>query len=66
MACLVAIMQQMEEQYSLPQVESREPTHWIQAMRLASRPSDRRMTWPSKGPAAESIRSNWTLVTTFG
>jgi len=27
MACLVAIMQQMEEQYSLPQVESREPTH---------------------------------------
>ena len=35
MACLVDTMQQMEEQYSLPQVESREPTHWIQAMRLA-------------------------------
>ena len=33
----------MDEQYSWPQTESRDPTHWIQAMRLAGRL--RRVDW---------------------
>jgi hypothetical protein len=41
---LVDTMQHTDEQYSLPHVESRDPTHCIQAMRLASFPSERRIT----------------------
>ena len=45
---------------------SREPTHWMEAMRFGSLPSDGRWTWPWYGPLAESTRSNWRLLMTFG
>ena len=64
MACLVADMQHTAEQYVCPIWLSREPTHWIQAIRRGIVPSDRRRIWPWKGPAAERIRSYSRLVIT--
>ena len=64
-ASLVALMQQMDEQYPLPRATSRLPTHWMKAMRPTSPPSEGRSTWPAVGPAADSIRSNWTLERTL-
>ncbi|HEX7500649.1 MAG TPA: hypothetical protein VF524_10155, partial [Polyangia bacterium] len=65
MASLVADMQQMLEQYPLPQAVSREPTHWINATVLGALPSLGRCTWPLVGPAALSRRSNCGLVSTL-
>ncbi len=63
-ACLVAYMQQTEE-HQLRAAE-RDPTHWIQAIRFGSCPSDGRLKCPLYGPLGDRMRSNCIPVTTLG
>ncbi len=63
-ACLLANMQQTLEQYSWSW--SREPTHWMKAMRSGCPPSDGRLTSPMVGPEALSMRSYSRAPRTLG
>ena len=63
-ACLLANMQHTLEQYSC--CWSREPTHWMKAMRVGWSPSDGRFTSPMVGPDALSMRSYSSALSTFG
>ncbi len=63
-ACLLANMQQTLEQYSCSW--SREPTHWMKAMRFGWAWSDGRSTSPTVGPEALSMRSYSSALSTFG
>ncbi len=58
-------MQQMRLQYRMSRLAQREPTHWMNAMRLGGSPSVNFDRKPRDGPLAESSRSNSRLVTTF-
>jgi len=58
-------MQQMEEQYSEPRSQSREPTHWIKATFLGGVWSEGLTTWPCDGPVELSSRSKSIDVITF-
>ena len=62
-ASFVAYMQQTDEQYSL--TLSLLPTHWIKAIFCGILPSEGLMMTLDVGPVAESILSNYTLVTTY-
>ncbi len=64
MACLLANMQQTLEQYSWSW--SREPTHWMNAIRSGWAPSDGRSTSPTVGPLALSMRSYSRAESTLG
>ena len=64
MACLLANMQHTLEQYSW--FWSREPTHWMKAIFLGWAPSLRRLTSPTVGPLALSMRSYSSAESTLG
>ncbi len=57
-------MQQTLEQYSCSW--SREPTHWMKAIRFGCSSSDGRFTSPIVGPEALSMRSYSSALRTLG
>ena len=63
-ACLIAVMQQILEQYLLVR-SSRLPTHWIYTIRFGSSKSEGRTMCPCVGPAELSILSTSARFTTL-
>ena len=64
-ACFAVYMQQILEQYGLPQPDtSREPTHWMKVITFGCVPSEGRRSVPPVGPAAFISRSSSSEVIT--
>ena len=65
-ASLIAYIQHTDEQYSLPSLASREPTHWINAIFFGICSSEGLSTFPNVGPVALKKRSKSNAVITLG